>query len=354
MRKQLLVSLVFVLGGCLGDPSMTGGGNGPGGSGGAGGGGGTGGNPDSPGGGGTGTGGGVPMGACGQATFPVNLNKTAPNVMLVVDESGSMKEQVPGSNMSKWQSLQAAVHTLLGKYDGSAQWGLSIFPKAGGGGNSCTPGGVDIPVAPNTATQILGMLDGLTDQTIGGNTPTDQTLQAVLSSGSLHDPSHNNYVLLMTDGLPNCGSDGNGVQSTIGKLYATVPSVRTYVVGIGDGTQSDPTTLDGWATAGHTARPTSPLYYQANNVMDLTNAFADILAGVASCTYQLGSTPTDPTLLVGYIDGTAVSSNDPTNGMTYDAGSTSVTFHGTACDKIKSGAATKVDVLYGCPSPPIQ
>ena len=57
--------------------------------------------------------------------------------------------------------------------------------------------------------------------------------------------------------------------------------------------------------------------------------------------------------MVAYIDGVAVP-QDPANGMTYDAGSNSIIFHGTSCDQIKSGAASCVDIVYGCPAGPIQ
>ena len=79
-------------------------------------------------------------------------------------------------------------------------------------------------------------------------------------------------------------------------------------------------------------------------------AHPDELAAMA--VKKLGQTPADPSLLTAYLDGTAVAA-DPVNGATYDAGSQSMVFHGSSCDKIKSGAVAKVDVVYGCPSPTI-
>ena len=82
-------------------------------------------------------------------------------------------------------------------------------------------------------------------------------------------------------------------------------------------------------------------------------AFADIVNGVASCTYQLSMKPADASLIVAYIGGVAVP-QDPTNGTTYDPGSNSLVFHGTSCDQIKSGATSSLDIVYGCPAGPIQ
>jgi len=337
MRKTMALAAAFLLSGCLGSlPDHGGGGSGAaGGSGG-------------------GSGNGIPQEptGCGKQTFPIMASKVSPNIMMTVDESGSMKEQISGSTNSKWTTLVGAVNDLFMKYSGAAQWGLSIFPHSPA--NSCSAGQVDIAVASGTTPAILTKLNGMTDATIGGNTPTNQTLQALLGSAAgLADAAHTNYVLLMTDGQPNCGGDANAVKNTIAQLYGQTTSVRTFVVGIGDGASSDPNALNSWADAGHTSRAGATKYYQVNTAADLANAFADIVSGVASCTYQLTMKPADASLIVAYIGGVAVP-QDPTNGTTYDPGSNSLVFNGTSCDQIKSGAASSLDIVYGCPAGPIQ
>jgi hypothetical protein len=42
----------------------------------------------------------------------------------------------------------------------------------------------------------------------------------------------------------------------------------------------------------------------------------------------------------------------PSNGWSLGANGKSVDFHGSTCDKMTSGGASTVEVLYGCPSPP--
>ncbi|MDB4964325.1 MAG: putative secreted protein [Myxococcales bacterium] len=341
MRKTLALSAAMVLAGCLGsDPNHGGSGTGAGdgsGNGTAGGGSQT---PAEPAG-------------CGKQTFPISTTKVAPNIMMVVDESGSMKEPIQGATppQSKWTALVGAVNALLGKYSGSAQWGMSIFPHTPA--NACSAGTVDIAVGANTTMSILTKLNGMNDGNIGGNTPTNQSLQAMLGSAAgLADATRANYVLLMTDGQPNCGGDAKAVAATVGQLYGQATSVRTFVVGIGDGASSDPGALNSWADAGHTARAGATKYYQVNTVNDLQQAFADIVNGVASCTYSLTMKPADASLVVGYLNGAAVPS-DAANGTTYDPKSNTLEFHGTSCDAIKNGGATAVDVIYGCPSGPI-
>ena len=300
MRKTMALAATILLAGCLGsDPGHGGGGSGGGdgsGSGGA-----------------NGSGGGAaePTG-CGKQTFAVAANKVSPNIMMTVDESGSMKDPIAGSNMSKWAALTGAVNDLLGKYSGSAQWGLSIFPHTAA--DACSPGQVDIAVGPSTVQGILSKLATLTDANIGGNTPTNDTLKAELGAAAgLADATKANYVLLMTDGEPNCGGSDSDVAKTIAQLYAQTPPVRTFVVGIGDGTSSNPKALNSWAEAGHTSRSGAATeYYQVNNTADLQTAFSDIINGVASCTFALSMKPTDATLIVAYINGVAVPRTAPT------------------------------------------
>jgi hypothetical protein len=326
------------LGGCFGDiPKYGNGGNG--------------------GSGGSGTGGGDAIGdggtiapQCGKQTFPVAVSKQQPNVMMVVDESGSMADPIAGTTTAKWDALKAAVKTLVTQDDATVNFGLSIFPAVGAA-DSCAPGKIDVAIAAHTGTQITGKLDPIAAASLQGATPTVETLMAVQAQGGLTDTQHDNYVMLITDGVPTCAAE-SGVQPIIAALYARTPSVRTFVVGVGDVNSSNPTLLNAWADAGHTARMGPTHYYDANDVNALAMSFQTIIGTVASCTYALGSKPDDPSLVTAYLDGKPVP-QDPKNGVSYDAASNSLVFHGTSCDQIKAGGATKVEVVYGCPSPTI-
>ena len=94
--------------------------------------------------------------------------------------------------------------------------------------------------------------------------------------------------------------------------------MKTYVIGIGDGTASIPTLLNSWADAGHTARTGATHYYQTNSPADLKAAFDAIVGGIVSCDFKMSQTAPDPTLITVTENGSAVSPS-PTNGYTYDA-----------------------------------
>jgi hypothetical protein len=310
---------------------------------------------------------GTPPSRCGEQTFAVTVTRSSPNILMVVDESGSMRETFPGTTQVKWDSLKSAATSLLNNYSGMASWGLSIFPHPSNEPYRvmhCDAGQIDVPLAVGAEQSILAAMSSLGTPTgrPQGDTPTAPTLMAL--QPSFTDTAHNNYVVLMTDGMPTC-PDAQGkipdVATAIAALYAGTPSVRTFLVAIGREFQwDDPMTwqtrLDGWAVAGHTQRMTGkasdPLFYQADNVTDLDAAFADIVTGVTSCVFNLQDRPADPGLLTTTLDGKPLAA-DPVNGATYDAATQSLVLHGAACTAVSSGKANKVDVTYGCPPPPI-
>ena len=143
MRIRFLLPLLALsIGGCFGDanPSHTGTGSG----------------------GGNGNTAGGDMGIdldpqCGKQTFPIALAKSQPNILLVVDESGSMADPIGGSTQSKWDALKAAVNQLVTTVAPDVHWGLSIFPAIGAAA-TCAPGIIDVPVGAGNNQAIMNKL----------------------------------------------------------------------------------------------------------------------------------------------------------------------------------------------------
>jgi hypothetical protein len=297
----------------------------------------------------------------------MSVTRSKPNLHIVLDRSGSMSLDANGavptaSTSAKWEDLSATLTSILDTYgDMANEWGMSLFPTETAY-HSCTAGSIAVPLgAPLTAIPLIKSAIGVYNRTnllsYNGFTPTTAAMQGVLDHVPLSDGSRNNYVVLMTDGLPNCaGNPEAGVTPIIAALYAQSPSVRTFVVGFGSETApnpiasqaTNPALLNDWAVAGHTDLPGSTKYYQASDATALMAAFKDIVVGVASCTFNVATTPPDPTLVVGYINGVAIA-NDLANGYTYDVATQSVTFHGTACMQLQNDAMAQVKIVYGCP-----
>ena len=280
-------------------------------------------------------------GVCGAMEFA--LQRIPPNVMLVIDRSGSMGNSVGGgSATSKWDDLKSAVSSLVTNFDSQMRLGAAIFSSDG----NCAAANIDVPLAAAAGSTVMTKLNA---QGPSGNTPTALALDTVIGKGLLNDATRANYVVLATDGLPNC-TDVD-VTKRITTLYNQTPSVKTFVIGMGDGTASDPTTLNAWADAGHTARTGGTHYYQTSSPQDLKAAFDAIVGGIVSCDFKMMQSAPDPSLIRVTENGATLSPS-PTNGYTFDPSTNTVTLHGAACDMLKSNASTKVGVLYGCPGPP--
>ena len=278
--------------------------------------------------------------SCGGMQFA--LARVPPNVMLVLDRSGSMNDSIGGgSATTKWSDLKAALQGLVTTYDSQMRLGASIFSDDG----NCGAGDIT-PLAAANGSTIMSKVNAGGP---AGNTPTAATLDKVRTQGLLNDLNRDNVVVLATDGLPNCNDVD--VAGKIAALYNATPSVKTYVIGVGDGTASDPTLLNAWADAGHTARPNATKYYQTNSPAELKQAFDAIAGGIVSCTFKMSQQAPDPSLLYVWSNGVSVPL-DAMNGYTYDDLNDSVTLHGSACDALKTNPSTKVQVVYGCPGPP--
>src|SRR5262245_22836317 len=332
--RQLCLTLVILAGAC--DPQVIMPGGGAGGSTGSGGSGGSGGSAGTPG--GTGGSGGNP--SCGAQNFALTA-PPPPNMLLVLDKSGSMGDIIPTDNNSKWTDLKTAIATLV-MQDQQIRFGLMTFPSD----NSCGGGAVTIGVGPGNGNAINAALAALSP---GGSTPTAVSLQAAGADQGLHDTTRADFVLLATDGLPNCNAGDGPTLAAVTALSGL--GIKTFVIGLGADTQANPQLLNDMAVAGGTARMTNPRYFQANNLSDLQMAIAAIAGSVVSCTYRLDRAPPDTNQLYVTFDNIIVPS-DAQNGWTYDPSGPSLVFHGAACDQLRGGMVTSVHVQYGCPPVP--
>jgi hypothetical protein len=276
---------------------------------------------------------------CGGMQF--DLERIPPNVMLVLDRSGSMGNSIDGvSATKKWDDLKAALNQLVTNYDTLVRFGVSLYSSD----NDCAPGKVDSAPADKNGMTVLAKV---TAASPSGNTPTAGTLAAVLASGAVADATRDNVVVLATDGIPNCTD--TDVEGKIQALYAA--KVKTYVIGVGTGTASDPGLLNAWAVAGHTDRAGTTKYYQTNSPADLKAAFDAVAGGLVSCSFKMSAMAPDPSQVYVFENGAPVA-NDPVDGFTYDDSVPGFTLHGASCNALNANPMNQIQVQYGCAIPP--
>ncbi|RMH44875.1 MAG: VWA domain-containing protein [Deltaproteobacteria bacterium] len=303
-------------------------------------------------GGGGGGGGGdefVDAAVCDQVE-PIEITAVPPpDLLLVVDKSGSMEEPL-GTGQQKWQVMRGALIDLVTAYDSGINFGLALYPDD----DTCAPGSVRSAIAPQNSSAITTALNATRPD---GGTPTHTTLQAALAYyNSIPVNPQGRYVLLATDGQPNCKNIADPTDPAINESIQAITALRnagipTYVLGFGDGINSDPTTLQAMANAGGTLT-----YYAANSPAELQAAL-DAIAGeinVPSCTFALEEVPEDVGELGVYFDDVPVPRNPShADGWDYDPATNSITFYGATCDQLQSGSVGEVRVDYGCGGGPI-
>jgi uncharacterized protein (TIGR03382 family) len=127
-----------------------------------------------------------------------------PVLFIVQDKSGSMNKAPDGSpagatNPSKWSIAQQVLPSLATQFANRFRFGAEMYPGRTETFN-CTVGAVVAPVSYTPA----GVQTAYASAVAGGGTPTAVSLQLArthLESLNLTTPA---YVLLLTDGLPNC------------------------------------------------------------------------------------------------------------------------------------------------------
>ncbi|MFO0597730.1 MAG: adventurous gliding motility lipoprotein CglB [Myxococcaceae bacterium] len=353
----------------------------------------------------------------------VASKRLKPNVMLLVDNSGSMllptnpsasgcpagcgsssSNLCPGTCPTRVSELKSAMGTFLQSSGTIARLGVTVFPTD----SLCKPASnIDVPL-PAPATTDDGTDPTLTATAASvntriqalsptGGTPTGLSLEFLGTVGSLTDNNdfRDDFVLLLTDGLPNCNDSnanalcGCGATCTAmqtsscacttstctGALCAKgcldqdatvqkvrdlrLKGIRTIVVGFGADTASGsgPLVLNAMAKEGGFARECpngtdaecgsnntcntatkvcNSAFFQAANGAELAAALRKISEAFQGdpCVFTLSAHPSDPRYLSVVIDNQSVAAGPTT--YSYDFNTNKVTFNGDLCTRLKT------------------
>jgi hypothetical protein len=336
------------------------------------------------------------------------------DMLVVMDASGSMREAPTGYTMSKWEAVRTALSAAMTEVQGAVAFGLEFFPSSATGvaiPSNCAPGGgapdrccempagaeMSVPIAlgSDTVNQIISELQV---NSPSGGTPTAVALQRAydyFASPAGQALTGGKYVLLATDGGPNCnpgitcdtatctlnldGTSGCPIDgfsccgsrpegclddaATVQKITAlrTDLGVTTIVVGI-PGSELYEANLNAFAEAGGAALTGGATsYYRVSaegGVAELTQTFQTITTQlVTSCrlpldidlavvnlnevnvavdcnlVYYSAAAPTDTTQSWWYYDNVDAPSE--------------IIIDGPKCAEIQAGV-NRIDAIFGC------
>jgi hypothetical protein len=334
-----------------------------------------------------------PSGPCGDQSIPAITNP--PNLSFIIDHSASMGDELAGSGLSKYENARIALSRVLKAIGHRVNYGAAIFPGLDGV-TGCEAGDQLMKVAPGdapsyarddkTGPRLRDLLLRLTIADVDGGTPVAATLDAMRPV--LTELAGETFVVLVTDGAPNCNRDlecspsgcipnieglslggmacNDGYNccapssqlptanlscvdddASIAAVSALADAgISTFVVGM-PGSEPYVELLNVMAEVGGTAREGALKYYPVEDTVELEASLKAIAASVSiTCEIPLNYQPPDPDYVNVYFDGALVE-YDPSDGWEW-AESGHVIIRGEACDQLSAGDVLEVQVLAGC------
>jgi hypothetical protein len=311
----------------------------------------------------------------------VSLTRRRITVIFAIDRSSSM-QQSGLDGVAKWSALLRGLDGALPRIDADVAMGLVTYPQGRASSGSC-----DLRATLDEEPRLLGaerLLMRLHASGPFGPTPTRGALDvAGRWFAGQPDLGGERYVILATDGGPNCNAtldpttcrctnttcaprDATPAARTAaageclddGATLASIRALRdrgvlTYVIGL-EGVAAFDDVLSAMAVAGGRPREGAPRYYPASTSEALVGTLASITSGLVDCRFALDSAPPDPSLVDVRLDAhSLVRDALHRDGWDWsDDTHREIRFYGPTCDMVRFGTGgSRLLAAFGCPAP---
>jgi hypothetical protein len=318
---------------------------------------------------------------CDEANFSISFELV--DMLIVLDRSNSMGDD------NLWVPMGSAISEVVNTMSEQINFGLMMFPDLSCQGltNQCNhPTAPQVPFDAGNSVELItsGVGGGSSDQGVCGGTPIAMTLSSALNYLNSVDDDNARYVLLATDGAPNCNASLDGSTCTCTgtncilnnenclddtRTYNAAAALKAagytvYVLGIG-GSADWSSVMQQIATSG------GGEYYSVTDTANFLDALQEITGTVVSCEFDIDwdsledNTSTDPDLVNFYclieedeepsLDNVLGYDEDCANGSGWDwLDEDTVVFCEEACQMLKDGECPYVTATFGCESIPVQ
>jgi von Willebrand factor type A domain len=302
--------------------------------------------------------GGTPM-TCGQMS--VGIMPLPPDILILQDRSLSMVDDPTGATCpansttcSKWSQVSTAIAAVLTSTAGaSVNWGLKFFASD----TQCTvSAGADVDVGAAT-TSVPAIQAAFQTSKPQSYTPTSAALNASVTYLQGVQDTNPRYILLATDGLPNCmggtvNMNDDSMAAEAAVSAAVTAGFKVFVVGIGN-TMGDATLNQMAMNGGEAQTGAATSFYSVADTTSLETALETIIGKVASCNVSLATAPTGFTNVAVSAEQNGMQvkvPEDPTNGWSYNADMTEIILNGTACADLQNNTYSNFQFVYSCPT----
>lgn len=224
------------------------------------------------------------------ASVTLDATRVIPNVLLVIDRSGSMATNEFAAGETRWAALRGALldpsSGLVPELETSVRFGVAFYSSVAG---TC-PDINSIPCQLRNAERIEAEYTRLTPPR--GDTPTGQSINAIMAAIDTLAPERGadspTFIVLATDGEPNTCEDGadqaGGRALSVAAVQAAHEAgIDTYVVSVGAEVATSHLQDVANAGVGGTAAP----FWVATDAALLTESLRTIVRSVVSCDVHL-------------------------------------------------------------------
>jgi hypothetical protein len=298
-------------------------------------------------------------GVNGCQSVTITPTRSIPNVMFLVDQSGSMPWCLYADNcnpqpdeLSRWEAAHTAITSIVSELDSIVRFGLTTY-TSDDGNDPC-------PLLPTQVDFALDSSVTIGDPLVykpnypsadGDETPTGDSIDALVSIIQNDPPPAEGptIIVLATDGAPDTCEQPNPqdgqAEAVAAATAAHALGIDVFVLWVGVladmGIESH---LQDVANAGVGNGPTDPhaLFWIGENVDGLEIAFRDIISASISCDVQMDEQFADVDKACDEgdvrLNGTPLSC--PSEWRVKPGVSNVIELVGSACDTFKSGSST--------------
>lgn len=283
------------------------------------------------------------------ASVEVDVERTTPTLVLLVDQSGSMTTNFQGAQRwdAVYDTLMAPGTGVVAQLQGAVRFGLTLYSSVDGSAGGECPMLATVAPAFNNLEAI--------DRTYSAadpidETPTGESLAVVAQQLAAFDEPGPKAIVLATDGEPDTCAVPNPQMGQPESLAAVEAAfgmgIRTFVISVGN--EVGEAHLQELANVGIGRDPNSTdeaPYYQALNAEELIRAFDEIVGGFLLCEFGIDG-DVDPTRV---CDGAVSFDGDRLEcGTDFEVNGRVLRLRGEACEALGDGSQHTVEAEWPC------